>query len=90
MKIGVVDYYDLISFGGVAMRKTVINENGEQLVVMDRSDRGPLTEEERQMIAAMDDFEDELDEDCPAMPEAMAEQMRQDIAQRRALSRAAN
>ena len=70
------------------MKKTVINENGEQLVVMDRADRGPLSEEERRMILKMDSVEDEPDEDCPDMPEAMVIQMRHDIAERRLSSEA--
>ena len=53
---------------------------------MDRSDRGPLTDEEKEMIANMDNFDDEYDEDCPPMPEAMIVQMRQDIASRRLAS----
>ena len=72
------------------MKKTVINENGEQIVVMDRSDRGPLTEEERAMIANMDSVVDEDDVDCPEIPEAMIEQMKRDIAKRRRKRRAAN
>lgn len=72
------------------MKKTVVNKYGEQLVVMDRSDRGPLTDEERIMLANMDSVVDEADEDCPEMPEAMIEQMQRDIAQRRDARRAAN
>ena len=62
------------------------NEFGEQVTTMDRSDRGPLTDEEKEMIANMDNFDDEYDEDCPPMPEAMIVQMRQDIASRRLAS----
>ena len=65
------------------MKREIINEHGEQVVTMDRSDRGPLTDEEKDMIARMDEFNDEYDEDCPPMPETMAVQMRKDIASRR-------
>lgn len=68
------------------MKRQIINEFGEQVTTMDRSDRGPLTDEERKMIANMDDFEDEYDEECPPMPEAMIVQMRQDIASKRSTS----
>ena len=65
------------------MKREIINEHGEHVVTMDRSDRGPLTDEEKDMIARMDEFNDEDDEDCPPMPDAMAVQMRNDIASRR-------
>ena len=64
------------------MKRTVVNELGERVVVMDRSDRGPLTDEERDVIARLDDVIDEYDEDCPEVPEAMAVQMREDTIKR--------
>ena len=65
------------------MRQTITNENGETIVRIDSSDRGPLTAEELDMISRMDDIIDEYDEDCPPMPEAMMTQMRNDIELRR-------
>ena len=65
------------------MRQTITNENGETIVRIDSSDRGPLTAEEIDMINRMDDIVDEYDEDCPPMPEAMMIQMRNDIESRR-------
>lgn len=62
---------------GTMIRK-VINELGERVIVMDRSDRGPLTDDERSVIAQLDDVIDEYDEDCSEVPEAMAVQMRAD------------
>ncbi len=64
------------------MKKLTINEYGEQVMTMKKSDRGPLTQEEKQMIADLDSFEDEYDENCPPMPTEMAEQMRKDIETR--------
>ncbi len=64
------------------MKTTMVNDFGESVVVMDRSDRGPLTKEELQMIADMDKVVDEYDDDCPEMPDAMISQMRRDIAKR--------
>ena len=72
------------------MKKTMINEFGEHIVIMDRSDRGPLTKEEQVMLADMDAFEDTYDEDCPEMPEEMILQMRKDIADRNRQSTMAN
>ena len=69
---------------------TEIIEHGEQVVVMDRADRGPLTDEERAMIVNMDSVIDEDDEDCPEIPEAMIKQMKRDIAQKRGVRRVAN
>ena len=65
------------------MRQTITNENGETIIRIDSSDRGPLTAEEIEMISRMDDIVDEYDEDCPPMPEAMMIQMRNDIESRR-------
>lgn len=65
------------------MKRTITNEFGETVVTMDSMDRGPLTEEEREMIRQMDDIDDEYDEDCPPMPEAMIIQMQNDIKMRR-------
>ena len=65
------------------MRQIITNENGETIVRIDSSDRGPLTAEELEMISRMDDIVDEYDEDCPPMPEAMMIQMRNDIESRR-------
>ena len=56
--------------------RVIVNEFGEQVVTMNRSDRGPLSDEEKRMIADMDDLEDEDDEDCPPMPDAMIIQMK--------------
>ena len=64
------------------MKQTIINEFGETVVTMASSDRGSLTAEELEMIRRMDDVEDEYDEDCPAMPEAMIIQMQKDIEAR--------
>ena len=64
------------------MKKETINELGEHIVTMNSADRGPLTEEEKDMIAHLNEVEDEYDEDCPPMPEAMRLQMMQDIAAR--------
>jgi hypothetical protein len=61
------------------MKKLTLNEYGEQVVTMEKSDRGPLTEEEKQMIADLDTFEDMYDEECPPIPAEMAEQMKKDI-----------
>ena len=68
------------------MKKTVINEYGEEVVTMDLADRGPLTDEERRMIEGMDSVEDVYDDDCPEMPDAMKIQMRLDIAARERIS----
>ena len=72
------------------MKNIIVNEFGEHLVAMDRSDRGPLTEEERTMISNMDNIADEYDEDCPEIPDEMIAKMRSDIANRRAATRAFN
>ena len=72
------------------MKNMMINEFGERIVVMDRSDRGPLTDEERTMISNMDNIVDQYDDDCPEIPEEMIVQMRIDIADRKAATRAAN
>ena len=68
------------------MKETVINEYGEEVVTMDLSDRGPLTDEEQKMIEDMDSVEDIYDDDCPEMPDAMKIQMRLDIAARQRVS----
>ena len=65
------------------MTGMVINEYGENVFVMDASERGSLTKEEEEMIARLDDFVDEDDEDCPPMPERMAEQMQREIEERK-------
>lgn len=65
------------------MKQTIVNEFGETVVTMESVDRGPLTDEELAMISRLDDFDDEYDEDCPAMPEAMIIQMQRDIELRR-------
>ena len=65
------------------MKRTTVNEFGETVVTMDRSDRGPLTKEEQQMIIHLDSFQDEYDEDCPPMPEEMFLQMQNDIEAKR-------
>ena len=72
------------------MKNMIINEFGEHLVIMDRSDRGPLTEEERSMIANMDKIVDDYDDECPEMPRDMIIQMRRDIANRKVSTRAVN
>ena len=64
------------------MKKLTLNEYGEQVVTMEKKDRGPLTEEEKQMIADLDNFDDVYDEDCPPMPVEMVEQMKKDIKAR--------
>ncbi|MBO4395350.1 MAG: hypothetical protein J5819_03275 [Eubacterium sp.] len=65
------------------MRRVVTNDLGETIVTIDAADRGPLSEEELEMISRMDDIEDEYDEDCPPIPEAMICQMRNDIEKKR-------
>ena len=65
------------------MKQSYISEYGEHIVVMDRKDRGLLNENEKIMLANMDSIVDEYDEDCPPMPQAMADQMRADIANRK-------
>lgn len=65
------------------MKKTVTNELGEIVVMMDRSDRGPLTEEELDMLGRPDDFADEEDDECPPMTEEMFAQMERDIELKR-------
>ncbi len=71
------------------MKIISVNEYGEQVVTMKRSDRGPLTDEEEQMIANLEGFEDKYDEDCPPMSEEMIEQMRKDIEVRKEQNRLA-
>ena len=65
------------------MKRTVTNEMGEIVVMMDRSDRGPLTEEELEMINQLEDFVDEEDDECPPMPEEMFVEMERDTDARR-------
>ncbi len=68
------------------MKTTMINDAGERIVIMDRSDRGPLSDEERDMLSHMDDIVDDYDDECPMMPDAMIKQMRRDINDRRKAS----
>ena len=65
------------------MKQTIVNEFGETVVTMESVDRGSFTDEELAMISRLDDFDEEYDEDCPAMPEAMIIQMQRDIESRR-------
>ena len=66
------------------MKRVIINEMGERMVTMDREDRGPLTEEEMEMIRQAGKIPYIYDEDCPPMPDDMIAAMRQDAAERKA------
>ena len=60
------------------MRNTVINENGETVVVINAPNLNPLTREQIDMIEAATQREYEYDEDCPPMDEDMLMQMDRD------------
>ena len=65
------------------MKRSIINEFGESVIVIDSSDRGPLTDEEIKMMENLEAFTDEYDEDCLPMPEAMVSQIKSDIANKK-------
>ena len=62
----------------------MINEYGETVVTMILNERGPLTDEERQMIHEARNRGPVYDEDRPSMPGAMHTQIQMDISNRRA------
>ena len=65
------------------MKRSVVNEFGERVVVMELNDRGPFTAEEIEMMNNLEGFIDGDDEDCPPISEAMICQMRSDIANKK-------
>ena len=63
--------------------KQTINEFGEQVITMTLDERGPLSQEELQMLRNAQTMDPVFDEDCPPMPEEMHLEIQRNIANKR-------
>ena len=64
-----------------------INEQGEHMISMTLDERGPLTDEEKEMLRKARQKSPVFDEDCPPMSDALHRQVQNLIAAKRKMAR---
>ena len=62
--------------------KRYVNEHGEHMVQMTLNERGPLTDEEKEMLKRAREKAPVFDEDCPPLSEALHRQIQSRIARK--------
>ncbi|MBQ8946113.1 MAG: hypothetical protein IJ058_04785 [Lachnospiraceae bacterium] len=59
------------------------NEFGEQVITVTLEELGPITDDEKAMIANARKMQQSFDQDCPPIPAEMHSQIRQDTETRK-------